>query len=232
MSGRAALPLSGPLTEAAEPPPDRVTTSPRTGSPTLPFIGFMLCLVVSGTSGLIYEVAWMRSLELVFGATSFAVATVLASFMGGLAFGSAVMGRRAHRLERFHPLHVYAVIECLIAVFGLLVPVLLQAFVPFYRLTWTHLNQSFALFSLGRLALCGAILLLPTALMGATLPVASRVAAAAGGDDPGRRIGFLYAANTFGAVLGSAAAGLILLPALGLRRTEWLAVGLNLLAAA
>jgi spermidine synthase len=207
-----------------------VTT--RTGPSSIPFLGFMLCLVVSGMSGLIYEVAWVRSLELVFGATSFAVATVLAAFMGGLACGSAWMARDSHRLARFRPLHVYAAIECLIGACGLLVPVLLQALVPLYRLSWMHLHASFALFSLGRLALCGAVLLLPTALMGATLPVASRVAAAGGGAETGRRIGFLYAANTFGAVLGCAAAGLALLPAIGLQRTEWLAVGLNLLAAA
>lgn len=231
MPGRTAVPLSRPEVEAAEPRPDRVRSSTRAGSSPFLFIGFMLCLVVSGMSGLIYEVAWVRSLELVFGATSFAVATVLAAFMGGLACGSAWMGRQAHRLGRFRPLHVYAVIECLIGACGLLVPVLLQALVPLYRLSWTYLHASFPLFSLGRLALCGSVLLLPTALMGATLPVASRVAAAGGGAETGRRIGFLYAANTFGAVLGCAAAGLILLPTIGLQRTEWLAVGLNLLAA-
>jgi len=224
MPGRAATPLSRPEFEAAE-PPDRVSSS------TVPFLGFMLCLVVSGMSGLIYEVAWVRSLELVFGATSFAVATVLAAFMGGLACGSAWMGRQAHRLRSFRPLHVYAAIECLIGILGLLVPVLLQALVPLYRLSWDHLHASFFLFSLGRLALCGSVLLLPTALMGATLPVASRVASLGGGAETGRRIGLLYAANTFGAVLGCAFAGLVLLPTFGLRRTEWLAVGLNLLAA-
>ena len=56
------------------------------------FPGLLICLFVSGASGLIYEVAWVRSLELVFGATSFAVATVLAAFTGGLALGSWLMG--------------------------------------------------------------------------------------------------------------------------------------------
>jgi spermidine synthase len=203
----------------------------------------MLCLTVSGMSGLIYEVAWVRSLELVFGATSFAVATVLAAFMGGLALGSLWMGRAAQRLARFHPLRIYAVIECCIGAAGLLVPVTLQALVPLYQMTWTHFHASFTLFSLWRFVLCGSILLLPTALMGATLPIASRLAAS-GSDAPdagapagssagtGTRVGLLYAANTFGAVIGCAAAGLALLPSIGLRRTEWLAVGLNLLAAA
>src|SRR2546425_389129 len=206
------------------------------------FRGLLLCLFVSGGSGLIYEVAWVRSLELVFGATSFAVATVLAAFMGGLALGSWLMGMAAGRLERFHPLRIYAVIECLIGAAGLLVPMALRALVPLYQSIWTHFHSSFPVFGLWRLLLCGAILLVPTALMGATLPVASRLAAGDTGTDggtgnppatgAGRRVGLLYACNTLGAFFGCAAAGLTLLPAIGLRRTEWLAVGLNLLAAA
>ncbi len=86
------------------------------------FPGLLICLFVSGASGLIYEVAWVRSLELVFGATSFAIATVLAAFMGGLALGSWLMGMAAARLERYHPLRVYAAIELLIGVAGSLVP--------------------------------------------------------------------------------------------------------------
>ncbi|MBI1949984.1 MAG: fused MFS/spermidine synthase, partial [Acidobacteria bacterium] len=231
MSGRATVPIPQPLFDAAEPRPDRARSSAGTGISSLAYAGFMVCLVVSGMSGLIYEVAWVRSLELVFGATSFAVATVLAAFMGGLALGSAGMGRGAHRLARFHPLRVYAVVECLIGAAGLLIPLGLQALVPLYRQGWTHFHASFTLFSLWRLALCGSVLLLPTALMGASLPIASRLAAAGAGGETGRRVGFLYAANTFGAVAGCAAAGLALLPSIGLRRTEWLAVGLNLLAA-
>src|SRR5439155_17705528 len=86
------------------------------------FGGLLLCLFVSGASGLIYEIAWVRSLELVFGATSFAVATVLAAFMGGLALGSWLMGMAAARLERFHPLRVYGPIEILIGGAGALAP--------------------------------------------------------------------------------------------------------------
>ena len=149
------------------------------------FRGLLVCLFVSGGSGLIYEIAWVRSLELVFGATSFAVATVLAAFMGGLALGSWLMGMAADRLERFHPLRIYAVIECLIGVAGLLVPMALHALVPLYQSIWIHFHSSFAVFGLWRLVLCGAVLLVPTALMGATLPVASRLAAGDPGSDGG-----------------------------------------------
>jgi len=195
------------------------------------FPWLLACLTLSGASGLIYEVSWVRSLELVFGATTFAVATVLAAFMGGLAAGSWLMASLAPRLERFHPLRIYGVIEALLGGAALLVPVALRLQVPLFQAIGSRLDGSFAALSLVRFAFCAAILIVPTALMGATLPVASRVASAAG-TGAGQRVGVIYAFNTLGAVLGCAAAGLVLLPAVGLLRTQVLAVLLNALAAA
>jgi len=57
---------------------------------------YLLCLV-SGVSGLIYEVLWMRKLSLVFGVTTYAVTTVLTSFLAGLALGAYVFGRAIQR---------------------------------------------------------------------------------------------------------------------------------------
>ena len=196
-------------------------------------------------SGLIYEVAWVRSLELIFGTTTFAVATVLAAFMGGLACGSYFMGRLAPRWRSWHPLRLYALLEVLIAASALLIPFLLHALVPVYQSIWSWSHASFFSFSLLRLALCALVLLLPTLLMGATLPVVSRFVSAAPEPRPEdseptpaatqlgpRHIGLLYTFNTLGAVLGCAAAGLVLFPAIGLARTQWIAVLLNLAAAA
>jgi spermidine synthase len=67
-----------------------------------------VCFVLTGATGLIYEVLWARMLGLVFGATTFAISTVLAAFMGGLALGSAIAGKLGARFKR--PLRVYAVI--------------------------------------------------------------------------------------------------------------------------
>jgi spermidine synthase len=198
------------------------------------FRGLLLCLVLSGLSGLVYEVAWVRSLELIFGATSFAVATVLASFMGGLAAGSGLAGRLAERLAPFHPLKVYAAFEGLIALVALLIPPAFRAMVPVYQAVAQHTGASFAAQSAMRFLLCVAVLLLPTALMGATLPVVSRFAFPPGSGrerEGARRVGVLYAVNTCGAVFGCALAGFVLLPALGLLGTQWLAVALNVAAA-
>src|SRR5215210_6934373 len=59
-----------------------------------------VCFILSGATGLIYEILWARMLGLVFGATTFAISTVLAAFMGGLALGSAWAGRIAAKIKR------------------------------------------------------------------------------------------------------------------------------------
>ncbi len=203
----------------------------RSGRLDATVFALLLCFVASGVSGLIYEVAWVRSLELIFGTTTFAVATVLAAFMGGLALGSYAMGRMVSRFSRLHPLQLYGILECAIAVLSLLVPWVLHALVPIYQWAWRATHASFVSFSLLRLALSALVLLGPTFLMGATLPVASEFVS--GDPRSGRRtIGLLYACNTFGAVLGCLGAGLFLFPTIGLAGTQTVALTCNLLAAA
>src|SRR5918911_5070682 len=80
----------------------------------------LLCFFASGMSGLVYQVVWVRELVLVFGATTFAVSTVLTAFMGGLALGSFYFGRRSESITR--PLRVYGLIEIGIGLYGLAVP--------------------------------------------------------------------------------------------------------------
>ena len=91
-------------------------------SSTIFLIG--LCFILSGATGLIYEVLWARMLGLVFGATTLAVSTVLAAFMGGLALGSAFAGKLAQRIRK--PLSTYGLMEIGIAVYALLVPFLFR----------------------------------------------------------------------------------------------------------
>ncbi|MBL9168461.1 MAG: fused MFS/spermidine synthase [Verrucomicrobiales bacterium] len=190
----------------------------------------MVCFVGSGMSGLIYELSWVRQLELVFGSTTYAVATVLAVFMGGLALGSFAMGRWIQRLGRYHPLRVYAVIELMIAALAFVTPYLIQAFIPIEQALWKNVETSFAGATLLRFGLSTLVLIVPTLLMGATLPLMSDLVSR---DKQLSRhfVGWLYAANTAGAVLGCALAGLVLFPKVGLEQTQWIAMGLNGLAA-
>src|SRR6266446_5897291 len=179
---------------------------------------------LSGVSGLLYEVVWARMLHLLFGDTVLAVSTVLASFMAGLAMGSFWIGRYIDRRRRV--LAVYAGLEAGIGLSALLFPVVLQALTPLYVLLHQSLSSSFWLFSLVRFLLAFCLLCVPTALMGATLPVLSRYLVQSSAT-LGWNVGALYALNTGGAVLGCFMAGYVLIGSVGLSRTVSIGAALN-----
>lgn len=185
-----------------------------------------VCFVLSGATGLIYEVLWARMLGLVFGATTLAVSAVLAAFMGGLALGSACGGRLAARFER--PLRVYGIIEICIALYALAVPFLFHLIDSLYPFIWQQLHPGFYAFSLWRFLLSFLVLLAPTTLMGATLPVLSAALLRSDGRQD-TSVTRLYAFNLFGAIIGTLIAGFLLMPTLGVRYTIWTAATINLL---
>lgn len=179
---------------------------------------------MSGATGLAYQTLWARDLHLVFGTSTFAIATVLAAFMAGLAVGGFVMARFADRLAR--PLAAYGWIELGIGAYALLFPLLLSAVTPVYLGFWRALEPPPVVFGLSQFLLVGGLLVVPTALMGATLPLLARFATdrlAAAGD----RVGTLYAVNTAGAVFGTWICGFFLLPIAGLWWTTVLAALAN-----
>ncbi len=184
---------------------------------------------LSGASALVYEVVWTRELTTVFGGSAFAIATVLAAYMAGLALGSTVFGRAIDR--RGHPLTVYGLLEGGVAIWALLLPVLLGLLNHLYAGIYRSLDPGPYTLSLVRFVLSFLLLLIPTTLMGGTLPVLGKLLLRnwAG---LGTRAGLLYGANTLGAVLGTAAGGFLLLPVLGLNGSTYLAAGFNVLVAA
>lgn len=182
------------------------------------------CFILSGATGLIYEILWARMLGLVFGATTLAVSTVLAAFMGGLALGSAFAGRLAARIRK--PVSAYGWMEIGIAIYALLVPFLFHAVDDLYAYVWQQLKPGFFTFTLLRFALSSLLLLVPTTLMGATLPVLSAALLRAAGHDS-NSVTRLYACNLVGAILGTLAAGFVLLPAFGVRATIIIAAAIN-----
>ncbi len=187
------------------------------------FLFVPILFFLSGFTALIYQMVWMRELILVFGASMFAISTLLTAFMGGLALGSWYFGKRAERYA--NPLHVYALLELGIGAYAFLVPLMFTGLLPIYRVLSDWFDFSFYAFSLVRFVLAVFILLIPTALMGGTLPVLAQ--RYKNQESVGQRIGLLYAFNTFGAVAGVLGAGFILLPSLGLQKSVFIAAGLN-----
>jgi spermidine synthase len=185
----------------------------------------LLCFLLSGMSGLIYQVIWVRQLELVFGTTTFAASTVLTAFMGGLAGGSYYFGRRAHKTG--NPLKLYGMLELGIGAYGLAIPHLFTGLPAIYEPLYPMLHTSFVLLTVVRLILTLAVLIVPTALMGATLPVLAAFYAPRG-RSIGLNVGRLYSINTFGAVIGACGGGFVLIPALGMRLTSYTAAAINI----
>jgi predicted membrane-bound spermidine synthase len=182
----------------------------------------------SGFAGLVYEVMFAKSLALVFGSTATAATTVLATYMGGMSLGSWLGGKVATRTRE--PLRTYAACEAGIAISCALAPfafgVLRAVYVALARGAEPGQPSLVAL----QVALGAALLLPPTLLMGATLPLLAKQLAA-GSAGLGKTVGALYGANTLGAASGAIATGYVLLQTLGVLRTTILAVVLNLLVA-
>jgi spermidine synthase len=190
----------------------------------------VLCgvLFLSGIGALIFETLWLRLSGLAFGNSVWAAALILSSFMGGLALGSAIAA--SSRIRRWRPLHLYALLELFVALFGCTIvfglPVLGELMRPVWQTLWNYQPTLLGL----RFIVSFLILLVPTTAMGLTLPVLI--------EDPvlrqtnfARAIGFLYGFNTLGAVAGAVLGEGYLIAAFGLRGTS-LAAGLAVCMAA
>ncbi len=185
-------------------------------------------LFASGACSLVYQLAWLRLLRLIFGASTASTAVVLAIFMGGLGLGGLLLGRRVERAR--NPLAFYAALEAGIALLSAASPLLLGG----VRWLYLALGGTGALGPFGatllRIVLAAAVLGPPTLLMGGTLPAIAQAMEQAG--DRGRRlVAAFYGVNTLGAVAGAFLATFVLLELLGIRFSVWAASGLNLILA-
>lgn len=203
-------------------------TLKKTSFPTLP-AWILFCFFFSGMAGLIYQVLWLRIIGKVIGSAPFAVATVLSVFMGGLALGSRLAGKRIDRIDsRRSLLSLYGKLELAIGIYGLLLPLLIYGVKPLYVLVYDSLFLHFWAYRFFAFFGCALVLLVPTALMGAALPILCRFYV----EDLrhiGTRTGRLYGINTIGAAAGAIICGFVLITEFGVRGTLGTAVGINIL---
>ena len=195
----------------------------------------------SGLAALVYEVVWARKLSLIFGTTTYAVSSILAVFFSGLALGSWLFGKIADKrlgwisAERF-PLVLYGLLEVGIGLYAFLTPWIFklienlqvsfwQKFSPTYFAETSSAYSGFSLFTFGLSFLC---LIIPTTLMGGTLPVLSKFWVRRK-EEIGGGVGALYFINTAGAVLGAFLAGFLLIATIGVNETILTAAVVNLI---
>ncbi len=182
-----------------------------------------LAFFVSGGAGLVYQVAWQRILALHSGVGIYSVAMIVAAFMAGLGAGSLAGGAFSARVSRRRALLVFGLLEAGIGVFGA-VSCWLYYDLLYLKAVWLYSP----LWRAGLLHFFG--LLLPTALMGMTLPFLVR-ATVRSGRTAGRTVGWLYGVNALGASVGAFLTPWVLIPMGGIRGAVLAAAAGNALAA-
>jgi spermidine synthase len=181
----------------------------------------LLAFALSGMTVMIYEVTWIRPLQLIFGSTIYAVSTMLTAFLAGFSLGSYLFRNVADRSA--NPTKSFAFLEIGIGAYALVILALFKILPSIY------LSLLFVPgFQLIQFALCFAVLIIPTTLMGAIWPVVNR-AYVTEMEKLGKDVAKLYSYNSFGSALGPVVAGFLLIPLLGITKTALLAASLNLL---
>jgi spermidine synthase len=185
-------------------------------------IGFFL----SNMAALIYEVVWGRELGYVFGTTAYAISTVLASFMAGLALGSYFFGKLSDRRD---PVRLFVLLELGIGFYGLFTLLIFSELThPFLFIARNFSGQAF-LFT--QFLTIFAFLSIPTILIGGTFPVMSKIYAVRF-KELGEKVGVVYSLDTLGAAAGAFISGFLLIPVLGLNLTTLFAATVNIFVGA
>jgi spermidine synthase len=207
---------------------------------TFPLSFLYLLFFLSGLSGLIYQVVWVRVFGNVFGNTIYSASLVVAVFMLGLGAGSFIVGAWADRRYSSQPeslLRAYGIIELAVGMLGLGISLLLPHLDQISALVTAYsrdANGWYGLSTRSYFARAGVavILLTPiTLLMGGTLTLLIRHLIRSDLESGGWRIASLYAVNTAGAALGCLLTDVLLVPVAGLLRTQLVAVFFNVVAA-
>ncbi len=188
----------------------------------------MLVYFASGACSLIDEVVWVRLLKLTLGNTVYATSIVVSVFMAGLALGALIMGRYCDRAIKH--LRLYALIEALITISAMSLPWMLKVADAVYIRLYQTYHPTQAQLLIVQVIISASILLVPTMLMGSTLPLLGRFVTALE-KEAGHLVGKLYALNTLGAAAGCFLAGFVLIRAFGVMGTLYIAATLNLLVA-
>ncbi len=191
---------------------------------SMPILILML-FFCSGATALVYEVVWSKYLALIFGSTVYAQTVVLAVFMGGLALGNRLFGRWADRQRQ--PLATYGYLEMAIGIYAFFFDFLHGLADKVFVGVGTGIMEQTFLLLLWKGLLATALLILPTVMMGGTLPL---VAAwlQRNEADASRVSARFYSINSLGAVTGSLLAGFFLVQGLGLVATLQAAALVNL----
>ena len=188
-------------------------------------MGALIVFGISGFCAMAYEVIWSRLLGLVAGPTTYSFTLVLVTFITCLALGSIIFGWLGDRVRC--PMHLLLKTQCLAALFVLLASQLLGNSQVFFSKLIFFSQENFAQLHLAKAIAIFGFLCCPTFLLGASLPLVSKIYSRSAGNI-GQSVGLAYAINSIGAVLGSFCAGFILIPVVGKERAISTVVALQI----
>lgn len=183
----------------------------------------LIAFIFSGIAALIYEITWIRPLQFIFGSTTYTISIIFAAFMGGLALGSQIISKYVDKIKNLP--QTYALFEIGIGLYGVLLLSIFNILPGVYDGLYS-LHTNFYLFEIVQFAVVFIILLIPTSLMGATFSVIVKFYTE---QKVGKAVGEAYAANNLGAIIGSFAAGFILIPLIGIKGSIIFAATINML---
>ena len=191
------------------------------------FLLVLCCFFLSGLTGLIYEILWMRMTVEIIGSAPFAVSIILTIFMGGLGLGSYLAGLVIDRIrEPLALVKIFGMLELAIGAYAIVIPLLLTAFKPFQTILYNGLYSHFIIYNFLTFIVCSIILCIPVIFMGATLPILCRFYVARL-SHLGAHGGMLYGLNTIGAAFGALVGGFWLISLWGVFGTLVFAVLVN-----
>ena len=180
---------------------------------------------ISGFVAMVYEVAWTRLLALALGSSTHAFSLMLITFITGIAIGAGIVCRWK-KLRRSLIAFGWAELALAGTLFG---SMFFYQYLSFWFVKLESLlarrEEAYLVYGMAQAAICFAVMLIPTICLGMTLPLVSRIATPIG--CTGRSVGRVFAVNTLGTVLGAVAAGLWLMPSLGLAKTLAAGIALN-----
>jgi spermidine synthase len=192
-----------------------------------PYYLLLFVSLMTGLASFIYEVGWIRMLNLVLGSATHAFELMLSAFILGLAFGGLWIKRR---LDGFgHPARVLGIVQVLMGCLAASTLLLYGNTFEFMRLIMSGLQKTetgYIIFNISSHAIALLIMFPATFLAGMTLPLITYVLIARGNGE--KSIGAVYSANTVGAILGVLLAVHVGMPFLGLKNLIVLGAGLDI----
>ncbi len=216
-----------PAAAEPEPEPEPEENAPPVGPTATRAARFVLWgTLLSGFTSLTYEVVWMRAFTSFFGSSVYSFASILAAFLVGIAFGSLHFARRRRPEEG--ALRAFGEIQLRVALSVVLFLVVFAKIPVFIVWGLRLFTGTFAHYQLLQFVLVLLAMLYTTVNLGASFPAAN-AAYVNSMEGMGRQVGRVYACNTLGAIAGAFLAGFVLIPAIGMERTIWLAFVVNLL---